>query len=334
MSPRNGGLLGDERGLALVMVLLVLSLLLVMAGEFAVAMRLEGTITLNYRATVAAGYLAEAGYHRALAELLPGAIAHHLDEAGLLVFRRSPIGSGKAPERRELHLGSGHLSYRITDEEARLHLNVLARNPEQLHRLLTELGVERDVRDVIVDSIQDWRDPNEEYRLNGAESDYYLALPVPYRSKNADFDSVDELLQVRGVTPQVFYGVGEKPGLVDYLTVAGSGRINLNTASDVVLRTLGLAQAEVEVCKAGRPYLSPNDVTIQRCKVAPLVASTTFRIEATGELPDRARRALRAVVQRSAGQPAAAGQAAGGRVTLKSWRWLEDAPVEASEGRS
>ena len=316
MAGRAGAVGRDERGLALVIVLLGLSLLLAIAGEFALAMRLEGTTTLNFRAAVAAGYLAEAAYQRAVAELAPETVAHHLDETGLLVFRRSRTEAAKAPNRRDIALGPGRFSYRITDEEARLNLNRMS--PEQLHRLLTELGVEREARDVIVDSIQDWRDPNEEYRLNGAESDYYLGLPVPYRSKNADFDSVEELLQVRGVTPRIFYGTPEKPGLVEYLTVAGSGRVNLNTTSDLVLRTLGLAQAEVDLCKAGRPYFNPNDMS-QRCRqVAPQVTSSSFRIEATGEVPGQGRRTLRAVVQRQSAPGGAP------RVTLRSWQWTHD----------
>ena len=58
-----------------------------------------------------------------------------------------------------------------------------------LDRLLQELSLEKSARDIILDSIQDWRDSNEEHRLNGAESDYYQTLPVPYRSKNANFDT-------------------------------------------------------------------------------------------------------------------------------------------------
>lgn len=316
MARRAGAVGRDERGLALVIVLLVLSLLLAIAGEFALAMRLEGTTTLNFRAAVAAGYLAEAAYQRAVAELAPDAAAQHLDETGLLVFRRSRTEAAKAPNRRDIALGPGRFSYRITDEEARLNLNRMS--PDQLHRLFQEFEVPKETRDVIVDSIQDWRDPNEEHRLNGAESDYYLGLPVPYRSKNADFDSVEELLQVRGVTPQVFYGTPEKPGLVEYLTVAGSGRVNLNTTSDLVLRTLGLAQAEADLCKAGRPYFNPNDMNPRCRQVAPQVTSSSFRIEATGEVPGQGRRTLRAVVQRQSGPGGAP------RVTLRSWQWAHD----------
>ena len=61
---------GAERGVALVIVLLTLSLLLTVAGQFALAMRLEGTTTVNFRGAATARFLAEAAYHRAVAEIL------------------------------------------------------------------------------------------------------------------------------------------------------------------------------------------------------------------------------------------------------------------------
>jgi len=313
---RPGRVRGDERGVALVIVMLVLSLLLAIAGEFATAMRVEGKTALNFRGTVAAGYLAEAGYQRALVELGPEPIAHVLDQ-GVLVFRRARVELLKPPAREDIALGPGRFSYRITDEDSRLDLNLAT--PQQLQRLLEELGVERDARDVIVDSIQDWRDGNEEHRLNGAESDYYLALPVPYKAKNADLESVDELLQVRGVTPALFYGSADRPGLASYVTVAGVRQVNVNTASPVVLRAvLGYADAEVEQLVKGRPYLAPTDIPSNLRRGSPIVKSTAFRIEATGEVPGQGRRTLRVILRRQAGQNGVA------QVQLKSWQWVHD----------
>ncbi len=120
------------------------------------------------------------------------------------------------------------------------------------------------------------------------------------------------------MTPQIFYGTEEKPGLVEYLTVVGTGSVNINTTSDVILRTLGLAQAELELCKAGRPYLNAGSMNLRCRQVAPQVTSTSFRIEATGEVPGQGRRTLRAMVVRQAGQ------AATRRVTLRSWQWIQD----------
>lgn len=288
-----------ERGIALVMVLIGLTLLLTVAGQFAAAMRLEGITTLNFRATLSATYLAEAAYHRAVAEILPNYLAQELDQLSLLVFRRAQIESPKAPAREDLALGPGRFSYRITDEQARFNLNSALATPENLHRLLSELGVDHSTRDVIVDSILDWRDPNEDHRLNGAESEYYLSLPVPYRSKNADFDSVEELLQVKGMTRQILYGQPGSPGLAEYVTVVGANAINVNTVSPLLLRALGCAQPEADVLIAGRAYLSPQSVTAQCPRgVQRVVRSETFRIEATGEVPGQGRRTLVAIVQR------------------------------------
>lgn len=313
---RLPGTRDEERGIALVLVLLVLSLLLTVVGEFALAMRLEGITTLNFRSTMISTHLAEAAYHQAVSEILPDAIAHHLDESGLLVFRRTRTESPKVPTRQDIALGPGTFSYRITDEEARINLN--RTSPEILSRLLSELGVEREARDVIVDSIRDWLDANEEHHLNGAESDYYMALPVPYRSKNANLDAVEELLQVRGVTREILYGTPESPGLAEYVTVVGTGLINANTASPLVLRALGLAQAETDLLIAGRPYLDRNQLSTQFRRPNLSVSSASFRIEAWGEVSGRVHSALTAVVQRRAGRDGVIG------VTPVQWRSKED----------
>jgi general secretion pathway protein K len=177
--------------------------------------------------------------------------------------------------------------------------------------------VEKEGRDVILGSVQDWRDANEEHGLNGAESDYYLALPVPYKSKNAPFDTVEEVQQVRGVTSRIFYGTPEKPGLVEYVTVNGT-RMNINTVSDVVLRALNYQPAQIDRLKAGRPYHPGNRPPPDLPNVLRDFQSTMFRIESTGEIPGQGRRTLRAIVSTQAG----AGSAP--RVTLLAWQWMQD----------
>jgi general secretion pathway protein K len=321
--PRAGAL-RSERGIALIVVLLLLGLLLTIVAEFAQAMRLEAVTATNFRSGVSETWLAEAAYQRALAEILPEALDHELDLKGVLVFRRSRIGAPTAPERLDVSIGPGRLSYRITDETARINLNRLSR--DGLDRLLQELDVEKADRDVIVDSVQDWRDPNEEHRLNGAESDYYTTLSPPYRSKNADFDSVDELLQVRGVTRALLYGHGETPGLAEFVTVASTGGINVNTASPLVLRSaLGLAQAEVDLLIARRPYADLTTLPPGLRRGTQRTTSDTFRIEAWAGGPAPAGRVLTAVVERQTGT----GQV---DVVPRTWRWSDVARVPAAPG--
>jgi type II secretory pathway component PulK len=313
-----------DAGLALVFVLLVLAVLLATVAEFARAMRLEALTVGNFRAALGESWLAEAGYQRALAEIFADAVDHELDVQGRLVFRRSRLVTPEAPERIDLALGSGRFSYRITDEGARINVNRATRG--LLERLLGELDVEPAARDVIVDSIQDWRDPNEEHRLNGAESDYYLALPVPYRSKNADFDTVDELLQVRGMTREILHGRPGTPGLAELVTVWGSGALNVNTASPAVLRAVGFAPAEVDLLVGRRPYVDLQDLPPALRRGSQRTRSDAFRIEAWAGGPEPAGRVLVAIVQRRIEQ---AGTVEPVPVLR---RWVE-APRRAAGGR-
>jgi type II secretory pathway component PulK len=303
-----------DAGVALVVVLLLVALLVTIVGEFAQAMRLEAVTAMNFRAAVAETWLAQAGHQRAIAEILPEALAHQLDLTGALAFRRVRLGTPTVPERVDVAMDPGRLSYRLTDENARLNLNRITR--DVLDRLLQELSLEKSARDVILDSVQDWRDPNEEHRLNGAESDYYQTLPMPYRSKNADFDAVDELLQVQGMTREILYGRPEAPGLIEYLTVWGTGAVNVNTASPVVLRALGYAPAEVDLLTGRRPYVELAELPPALRRGGQRTRSDTFRIEAWGGGPVPAGRVLTAVVQRRAEN----GQI---EVVPLAWRWSE-----------
>ncbi|MFM8407134.1 MAG: general secretion pathway protein GspK, partial [Pirellulaceae bacterium] len=61
----------------------------------------------------------------------------------------------------------------------------------------------------IADAILDWIDEDEEAREFGAESDYYSQLPNPYRALNEPLQSVEQLLLVRGVTPQLLFGLDQ-----------------------------------------------------------------------------------------------------------------------------
>jgi len=112
------------------------------------------------------------------------------------------------------------------------------------------LGLEADARDIVVDSIMDWKDPDDFYRVNGAENDYYRSLKKPYDCKNGNLDSIEELLLVRGVTPELFYGkkgkktadgggTAEGIGLSDIFSIYSSGeQIDINSAPLPVLRVV------------------------------------------------------------------------------------------------
>ncbi len=287
----------DERGFALVAVLLVMAIVAVLGTEFAYITRLEASSVRAYKDGLAAGHLAEAAIAQAIRELASDWSVVTADEQGELTFyTRDRVAMPHLP-RREVPFGPGQFSYRLRDEEALLNLNTA--QPGRLETLLDALGVQRGDRDQIVASIQDWRDPNDEHRLSGAESDdYYLKLPVPYRARNANLESVTELLQIRGITPALYHGTERGAGLADAVTVRSTGQININTASPIVLRALGLSEAEIITVMQTRretPYLVVPGQFGGRGFAA---TTRTFRVTAEGLMHGRVAARITAVLRR------------------------------------
>ena len=68
----------------------------------------------------------------------------------------------------------------------------------------------------IADSILDWVDADSETRDYGAESDFYGGQTPGYMAKNGPLDSLDELLLIRGVTPELLFGLDtNRNGILD-----------------------------------------------------------------------------------------------------------------------
>jgi general secretion pathway protein K len=304
-----------DRGFVLIAVLLTLTLMAVIVTELAFSARLEASMVRSYRDRVLARHLAEAAVQQAMREIATPSQVAALDETGQLVFYRALPGQTTptplpALPRVRVALGPGEFSYRLIDESARLALNL---GGDRLGRLLEALGVERAERDIITDSVQDWRDADELYRLHGAESDFYLALPVPYRARNGNIQDAAELRQIRGVTSELYAGAGDRPGLGELVTAAAVNTVNLNTASPLVLKALGLSEAEIAdvvQTRARAPYPSVPGRFVGRGLA---VGSGVFRIEAEGRVAGLVRSRVVAVVQR--GRRSAPLEA-----TILSWR--------------
>ena len=124
-----------------------------------------------------------------------------------------------------------------------------------LRNILANIGIKIEFRDIVADSILDWLDADDLYRANGAENDYYRSLKEPYDCKNGPMDTVEELLLVKGVTPEIFYGkkLAEKAeggakvdqiGLKDVFSIYAPGNnIDINSAPYPVLRgVLGIPE--------------------------------------------------------------------------------------------
>ena len=229
-----------QRGIALVIVLWVLVLLTIVVGIYAVLARTETMQSRFLFDVTEARYAAEAGLHRAVFEM-----------------RNPDLETRWVPDGRAyfMEFGNAVVEMRLTDESGRIDLN--RADNEMLIELFLSRGVDEMTAWRLADTIEDWRDDDDLPRLYGAEIDEYLAAGYPYGPANQNFQTVEELQQVMGVTLELFQSVE------DLLTVHGrSTQINPAFAPAEVLAVLpdmDLASARAFV--AEREMLHPSEQT-------------------------------------------------------------------------
>jgi competence ComEA-like helix-hairpin-helix protein len=195
-----------RQGSILVGLLWCLALLSVVVIGVLHTARMDLLVVKNYGDRIQAHYLALAGVEKAKALLYQDARErsrsgrHH--SGGLYdtpeSFRDVPCGRGRfqvfRPGRPD---EGGGVIYGVSDEESRLNLNVAsAEELGKLDRLTPEL----------VAAISDWRDEDNMTTAGGAEVDYYASLAPPYQPRNGPFETIRELLMVRGVSPELLLG--------------------------------------------------------------------------------------------------------------------------------
>ena len=201
----------------------------------------------------------------------------------------------------------------ITDEYGKINLNALIfesseGGAEEVHRALElvvrdvfmlYLGLEEDPTDLILD----WLDADSNGRELGAESDYYESLDPPFSCKNGPMDSIEELLLLPGITPEIYFGIPSKEEqlnevelsaeeggrqlipLFELFTVHGhpEGKININTTPipGEIMTSVSIAQ--------DLPYMGIEE-TIQRLEENnPFVSEQELNV-APYSLSARARR--------------------------------------------
>lgn len=231
--------LTEDRGVALIVVLWIFIFLFVVAFEFSTAAREEAYGAHRFGDEIQGYYLAVAGFERGLYDFLGQPSAGSAMQQG----QKGDLLDG---EWREDHLGGGAFRVRLVDEGGKINLNRVS--DTTLRRVFTHLGIDPVRRDVLVDSIMDWRDPDDLHRASGAESDYYASLEPAYTAKNGPFDSVEELLWVKGMSRELFFGrsevippTTEDPAIAlrEIFTVDSPiDRVNLRTASANVIHAL------------------------------------------------------------------------------------------------
>lgn len=193
------------------MVLWTLLLLSFLAAVFGGNARTEVYLARNLVENSQAEALADAGIYRAISGL-----SKEPDEGG---FR----GNG---EVYDIRTDAGEIRFSIRDEGGKVDLNQAS--DVLLRELFIALGIEGKQSAALADAIVDFRDDDDTKLPHGAEARDYAAARLPYGPKNNKFVLVDELIYVRGMTPDL-YGK-----IAPLLTVYGQETPHIPTAAPEV----------------------------------------------------------------------------------------------------
>ena len=269
-----------QRGIAIVIVIWVMTLIVIIAGSYSLAMRTESASTSSVVRAAKARALTEGGVWLGIHALLKP------------LANQSIRGDGAV---QTVQIAGQIVHVAVQDLGGLIDLNSASR--ELLAGLMRAAGVERSLQETLVDRIIDWRDRDSEVSPRGAEDDTYRAAGFAYGAKDAPFNTVDELQRVMGVTASVYRAV-------ESMVTVGSGYpgIRADTAPrEVLLAVPGLSVEFVDRLLEGRgtaqfkvlmsllphtarPYLSLAPGRNYRVRAEATIEGTTARVTALVEL--------------------------------------------------
>ena len=236
-----------RRGSAVVVALWTVLVLSLLIAGLAYEMHIEAGITSYARKRLKAQVAARGGveYAKFLLALSfqSSAFEQEGDEEEALRTMAKNLERGIGATGLKVEQGATTATVDILPESGRRNVNTL--QDEDWEELLDQAGVPEEDWPDLIDCFMDFTDDNNEHRLNGAEEDDAYYKEQDYAPKNTPLDTVDELLLVKGFTPEIVYG-GPPPdpkseplrGIAQLLTTFGDGKVNVNTASREVLLTL------------------------------------------------------------------------------------------------
>jgi general secretion pathway protein K len=276
----------NESGVILIALLWILTALAVIALSFSRESFVEVAAARNAQSLEDSYFVARAGISAATYQLLQRYFNPSLRQPELQ----------DVPDPTELgimtgSLGGGVYQVNIQDESGKLNVNYVLE--DQLRALTEAAGIDKQDGDIITDSILDWKDTDPAHHINGAEDDYYQALNPPYRAKNGNIDTPEELLLIRGITPEYFYGRPErdaggsifyKYGLSRYLTVYSQSRqINVNYAPLPVLQSIPGMPQEAAKAIYDRRHVKPFKATREINDLGVNLGTTAGQFLAVGQ---------------------------------------------------
>lgn len=231
-------------GVALVIVLWIVTLLTVIASSFLYAMRTDTKVVSNEMSRARANAAAEAAVHRAVFELYkPPSLTDRWQSDGAT---------------HEWRYQDATVTVSLTDESAKIDINAAS---EQLMRsLLLSQGLNEEEAAGLTDAMADWRDADPLKRARGAEESEYAAAGRKYKPANAPFQTIEELKLVLGMTPDLYQRL--EPLITTYSRQPG---INSQIASRDVLRAIPGATDQLvdaylqqrELARTSRTFVPP-----------------------------------------------------------------------------
>jgi general secretion pathway protein K len=248
----------DERGVALLLALLVLAFLVALILEFDSEARREYRDAAAFRDNFKAMVLSRAAVQAARAVLQQDLMRDK--QTGQ--FYDAPTDLWAFPIEKYA-IGDGLMTAKIQDERGKLNLNDLASiDPNarkgkilRVKRLFHLLQINPD----LVDAIVDWVDADDIPEPDGAESIYYQSLRPAYRASNAPLQTLREMRLIKGMTPEII------DKLLQYVTIfpqEGESRVNINTADFIVLQALDprISQSMAGEIIQARPFKTIQDL--------------------------------------------------------------------------
>ena len=230
----------ERRGFIVVVVLCMLICLAVLLLGFNYQSNTNLRVVGDFQKSAQALNCAKAGLNIAIAAI------RDTDDTGA-----NKMLLNQASQDYTFDIGGGKCSITIAEESGKLNVNLLKDKNrlnriaiDRLLRLIDLLNYEHGDHSHIgyglVPAIIDWTDSDDKvtylpfikHENSGAESGYYSRLQSPYQCRNASLDTIEELLLIKGITPEVF------ERMRDYITVYGDGKININLAPKRVIESL------------------------------------------------------------------------------------------------
>ena len=261
---------GGEKGIALVLVLWMVTLLAVIAGNFAFAIRTDTRLSQNQLALAQARALADGGVQRAVYELFKPPTDLQRWEADGAVH--------------EFVLNGSRVRVAMLDESGKIDLNTAS--DALVKGLLLSTGLSEEDSAALLDAILDWKDADDLRRPNGAEADDYRRLGLNYTPSNAPFETVEELRRVRGVSRELY------ARLAPFLTVY-SKQPGINAAiapREVLLAIPGVTPQQVDEYLVQRQQqLAAGQKAAPFQPAAPYAAQSgggAYSVRAEATLPD------------------------------------------------